>query len=38
MGSPLAQTLARAFLCFYGLVVKKWLEQCLDEFKPGYYK
>ena len=35
MGSPLGPTLANAFPCFYE---KKWLEQCLEEFKPVYYR
>ena len=35
IGSPLGPTLANAFLCFHE---KKWLEQCPEEFKPGYYR
>ena len=35
MGSPLGPTLANAFLCFYE---RKWLEKCLLEFKPVFYR
>ena len=33
MGWPLGPTLANAILCFY----EKWLEECLEEFRPVSY-
>ena len=35
MGSPLGPTLANAFLSFQEQI---WLNKCLDEFKPVYYR
>ena len=35
MGSPLGLTLTNAFLCFHEQI---WLNKCLDEFKPVYYR
>ena len=35
MGSPLCPSLANAFLAHYEQV---WLDDCLEEFKPVYYK
>ena len=35
MGSPLGPTLANAFLCHHE---KKWLNDCPNNFKPGFYK
>ena len=35
MGSPLGPTLADAFLVDFG---KSWLQNCLSEFKPYYYR
>ena len=35
MGSPLGPSLANAFLCHYET---KWLNDCLEKFKPVFYK
>ena len=35
MGSPLAPTLANAFLCHYE---KNWLNECPSQFKPVVYR
>ena len=35
MGFPLGLILANAFLCFHEQI---WLNECLDEFKPVYYR
>ena len=35
MGSPLGPSLANAFLCFHEQI---WLNDCIEEFKPVYYR
>ena len=35
MGSPLCPTLGNAFLLFFE---RKWIEECLSEFKPVFYR
>ena len=35
MGSPLSATLANIFLCHHE---RKWINECLVDFKPTYYK
>ena len=35
IGSPLGPTLGNVFLCFHEQI---WLKECLDEFKPAYYR
>ena len=35
MGPPLGASLANAFLCHH---VTKWLNECLEKFKPTFYK
>ena len=35
MESPLGPTLANAFLCFHKQI---WFNECLDKFKPAYYR
>ena len=35
MGLPLGASLANVFLCHH---VTKWLNECLEKFKPTFYK